>query len=257
MVSNLEREVRKMGEKSEIQEELSAGGKFKNWLQDNIRIILSFLIVATIATGIYSYSKQRTVSPEDNSQSEVKVANEIGDADKKEEKKEDVQVASDNSAEKTEDKKEDVAKENESEDKEKDVVVEDGSSTTDDSGVQLDEASKSVEGESEAPVTDTTGEETETSFIEMAGRGDSVTTLARKATKEYLEKNSVSDLTKEHKIYIEDYIRKHVGHVGRVGIGTKIEFSKDLIREAIEASQKLTDKQLDHLKIYSSRVSGL
>ncbi|RUA12256.1 MAG: hypothetical protein DSY82_01730 [Flavobacteriia bacterium] len=59
-------------EKSEIQEDLGNGGKFKNWLQDNIRIILSILIVATIAAGIYSYSK-RTVVPATGSDDSVKV----------------------------------------------------------------------------------------------------------------------------------------------------------------------------------------
>ena len=51
-----------MEETPEVQEDLGGGGKFKNWLQDNIRIILSVLIVVAIAAGIYSYSK-RTEAP--------------------------------------------------------------------------------------------------------------------------------------------------------------------------------------------------
>lgn len=42
--------------------EESNGNKAKLWFQDNMRIIISILIVALIAGGIYSYSK-RTESP--------------------------------------------------------------------------------------------------------------------------------------------------------------------------------------------------
>ncbi len=42
----------------ESQEELGLGGKVKNWVQDNIRIIISVLIVVVIAGGIYSYSNR-------------------------------------------------------------------------------------------------------------------------------------------------------------------------------------------------------
>jgi len=37
-------------------------GKVKQWLQDNLRIIVSIIIVVAIAGGIYSYSK-RTEAP--------------------------------------------------------------------------------------------------------------------------------------------------------------------------------------------------
>ncbi len=47
-------------------EDLGDGGKFKNWLQDNIRIIISIFIVILIAGGIYSYSKRtETVTKEE------------------------------------------------------------------------------------------------------------------------------------------------------------------------------------------------
>ncbi len=52
-------------------------GKAKQWLQDNLRIIISILIVVAIAGGIYSYSKrsqspsQELASQEMTSQGEV------------------------------------------------------------------------------------------------------------------------------------------------------------------------------------------
>ena len=98
--------------------------------------------------------------------------------------------------------------------------------------------------------------ETETSFVEQAERGNGSTHLARRALAHYLEKNSDSSLTVEHKIYIEDYLRKNVGFQGKVTTKTSIEFSKTLINQAIEKSKTLNDKQLQNLKKYSARVSA-
>jgi|SRR6185369_4353 len=98
--------------------------------------------------------------------------------------------------------------------------------------------------------------ETETSFVEQAGRGDGSTKLARRALSHYLEKNPDSSLSAEHKIYIEDYLRKKVGHSGAITTNTSLEFSKDLIRQAIDSSKTLNDHQLQNLKKYSARVGA-
>ena len=100
-------------------------------------------------------------------------------------------------------------------------------------------------------------EETESSFVESAKAGDGTTHLARRALANFLEKNPDSELTKEHKIYIEDYLRKMVGFTGHVYVGTSVEFSKDLIRQAIDSSKGLTDNQLENLKKYSARVTSI
>jgi uncharacterized protein YxeA len=102
-----------------------------------------------------------------------------------------------------------------------------------------------------------TSKETEGSFVETAVKGDGLTHLARKATANYLEKNQDSALTKEHKIYIEDYLRKNVGQKGGIRVGTSVEFSKDLIAKAIAQSKTLNERQLKNLQKYSSRVSSL
>ncbi len=98
--------------------------------------------------------------------------------------------------------------------------------------------------------------ETETSFVETAERGNGATHLARRALAHYLEKNADSSLTAEHKVYIEDYLRKNVSFRGTVTTSTSIEFSKDLIRQGIEKSKTLNDRQLQNLKKYSARVSA-
>lgn len=105
-------------------------------------------------------------------------------------------------------------------------------------------------------VTKELSQETETSFIELAERGNGSTHLARRALAHYLEKNTDSSLTAEHKIYIEDYLRKNVNFQGSVTPNTSIEFSKDLIQQSIEKSKTLNDRQLQNLKQYSARVSA-
>ena len=97
--------------------------------------------------------------------------------------------------------------------------------------------------------------ETEGSFVETAVAGEGMTHLARRALANSLEKNPDSSLTAEHKIYIEDYLRKNVGQK-QVHIGTSIEFSKNMINEAIAQSKTLNDHQLNNLKKYSARVAA-
>ncbi|MFZ2300164.1 MAG: hypothetical protein WAW00_03455 [Candidatus Moraniibacteriota bacterium] len=105
-------------------------------------------------------------------------------------------------------------------------------------------------------VTAELSRETESSFVEQAERGDGATHLARRALAHYLEKNADSSLTAEHKVYIEDYLRKNVDVRSAVTTQTSIEFSKDLIKQGIEKSKTLNDRQLQNLKKYSARVSA-
>ena len=178
----------------------------KRWFQDNLRIIISIIIVIFIAGGIYSYSK-RGASPVINDEESTQ------------------NVTADQNS-----------------------VTTSGSDQTQATNVAKSKTTVSPENVSK---------ETESSFIETAVKGDGLTVLARKATANYLEKNSDSTLTKEHKIYIEDYLRKNVGHKGGVGIGSSVEFSKDLIQKAISQSKNLNEKQLKNLQKYSARVPSL
>jgi hypothetical protein len=190
-------------EKDSDQE--STQNNIKEWLQDNMRIIISILIVILIAGGIYSYSK-RTESPQ---------ISESG-----------VTSNEDNS------------------------FIEEQAI---DNGSSLSQNNSSKENTSSI----TTSQETENSFIETAAKGDSQTKLARRALADFLEKNPDSALTAEHKIYIEDYLRKNSGHKGRTFVGTSVEFSKDLIKDAISKSKNLNENQLKNLHKYAIRVPSL
>ncbi|MFA4818002.1 MAG: hypothetical protein WC608_04760 [Parcubacteria group bacterium] len=179
-------------------------GKAKQWLQDNLRIIISILIVVAIAGGIYSYSKRSQSPSQDLANQEM---NQPGEG-------------------------------------------------TTEGIVAGDKTTAGTNTENKQGVAAATSQETDNSFIETAGKGDSRTKLARMALANYLEKNPDSTLTPEHKIYIEDYLRKNVPPQ-RVFVGTSLEFSKDLIQNAITKSKTLNDRQLKNLHKYSVLVPSL
>lgn len=190
----------------------------KKWLQDNLRIIISIIIVITIAGGIYSYSKR----------SQAPVVSE--------------------------------------EDVEEQIIDENGLLITDKNGEAnegeiIEGVEKTIQQEetaSQEQVTSVaTSKETNGSFIETAGGGDGATHLARRALANYLEKNPDSELKAEHKIYIEDYLRKKVGFQGRVFVGTSVEFSKDLIQKAITEAKGLNETQVRNLQKYTVLVPSL
>lgn len=96
--------------------------------------------------------------------------------------------------------------------------------------------------------------ETSEGYTEVAESGQGVTHLARKATGRYLEANKADfTVTNEHRVYIEDYIKDRVERMP-VRVGDTRMISKELIREAVSASQKLSDAQLKNLQQYSRVV---
>ncbi|MFZ1654584.1 MAG: hypothetical protein WBO92_04230 [Candidatus Moraniibacteriota bacterium] len=190
-----------MEENMNLNEEERVTDQAKAWLQENLRVIVSFFIVAAIALGIYSYSQRadETVDGTDDS-----------------------------------------------------VVATESNTLGTDKAADV----KSANGQSKtATVPTELSRETEVSFVETASRGDGTTHLARRALMNYLEKTPDSSLTGEHKVYIEDYLRKQLPQRS-LAIGQSAEFSKDMIRQAIDHSKQLNAKQLQNLKKYSSRVAA-
>jgi hypothetical protein len=183
-----------------------------DWIQENLRIIVSVFIVAAIALGIYSYSQRAEIASEN----------------------EDIAALLDTKGEEAE-------------------VTEDGMVAEEATG---DNMMENKETENKVIITEELSQETDTAFVEKAEKGDGTTHLARRALAHYLEKNTDSSLTAEHKVYIEDYLRKHAAHKGWVNPGTSVEFSKASIKEAIESSKNLNQHQLNHLKQFSSKVSA-
>jgi len=195
--------------------------KMKVWLQENLRMLVSIIIVVVIAGGIYAYSKRAqapiandgaTIS-QDSSEGKISVIG--GD------------TAKDGSADQAAD-------------------------TTTPSDAATQPPAENAQKAAPQPASQETG----SSFVQTASKGDSNTTLARRSLANYLEKNPDASLTAEHKIYIEDFLRRQVKD-GRLKIGDTREFSKDAIANAIEKSKSLNEKQLKNLEKYSKRVPGL
>lgn len=95
---------------------------------------------------------------------------------------------------------------------------------------------------------------TDNAFIEVAQKGDGLTHLARRAATRYLsDHESGYTLTNEHRIYIEDHIRKNIKkHPVSVGMEETISF--DLVKQAVEAAGKLSAPQLKNLTKYTNAL---
>lgn len=91
-----------------------------------------------------------------------------------------------------------------------------------------------------------------TTIIEKAVKGDGVTHLARRALKNY-QMDHPQELSNEHKIYIEDFLKNKIG-LNQLEVGEEISFSEDLIKQAINASMELNERQLENLEQYSALV---
>ena len=90
--------------------------------------------------------------------------------------------------------------------------------------------------------------------------GNGITHLARQALKEYLKDKPelASKLKPQQKIYIEDYLRKHITDPPPVlKMTDSISFSTGLLDDAINESLELTDSQLQNLQKYVPLVPSL
>jgi hypothetical protein len=210
---------------SEEVEETSEDGRdnMGNWLQENLRMLVSIVIVIAIAGGIYAYSK-RTQAPSTKNEPAISQ----GEGEGK------ISVIGGETV-----KEEDASTEAKTEE-----------------STPPAEVQKPTDKTTTPPAEVQTSKETESSFMETAAKGDGTTKLARRALANYLEKNTDTSLSAEHKIFIEDYLRRQVSN-GKLKIGDTREFSKDMIAKAIEKSKGLNDKQLKNLQKYAQKVPGL
>lgn len=265
--------------------EESAGG-FRQWVEDNLRLIVSIIIVLAIAGGIYSYSQRSKeaeialteqanqedmlIGDEENEQAQEVTPENIQPT---EEKPSIENAATDETkqiAMKEEDQKEqelEKAREQQAKEKaEQERKAKEEQKAEEARKQELSEMQKNQENQAPQEKTETpepqqpktaTNTETATSFVEVATRGEGLTHMARRTLVGYLEKNPDSQLTKEQKIYIEDYMRRHVNYKGGVHVGSQVEFSKTLVQDAISKSKQLNSEQMKNLERFSQLVPSL
>ena len=95
-------------------------------------------------------------------------------------------------------------------------------------------------------------------FTVKAAQGNGATHLARYALKEYLkDKELKNELGAEQKIFIEDYLRKHVVYPPTLHPGNQLVFSENLIKEAIQKAQALSPAQIQNLSQYVPLVPSI
>ncbi|MDP3997435.1 MAG: hypothetical protein U1C49_01690 [Candidatus Andersenbacteria bacterium] len=88
-------------------------------------------------------------------------------------------------------------------------------------------------------------------YAEVAQAGDGVTNLARRATTRWLSENSAGyDVTNEHRIYIEDYIRKNLSSQP-LALGQTMTIPYDLTAQAVNEAGNLNSAQLQNLSQYT------
>jgi len=93
---------------------------------------------------------------------------------------------------------------------------------------------------------------TEGGYMEVANPGEGVTHLARKAAARWVEENQTDyDISKEHLVYIEDYIKDSMGSQP-LTLGEEKEISFDLIAEAVGSAKDLSETQLKNLSKYTA-----
>lgn len=199
------------------------GEKLTNWIKENFSsVILPIIALLILGGGIYLYSQnQAQVTPP------VGEENATGT--------------------------EEVALEDESEQEEGDELDEEATDET--------QQEQDTETPAEEPTEETEQDKImggpDQGYTITADQGEGITHLARQALKEHLsEQDNAPELTPEHKIYIEDYLQNQKGSHG-LETGDQLEFSADSISDAIEASQNLTDSQLDNLTQYANQAPSL
>ncbi len=114
------------------------------------------------------------------------------------------------------------------------------------------ERSAEQEGEKESNV-DETAEEQKDFYSEQAEEGDGLTHIARKVLRKHIQEEEISGVEEEHIIFMEDYIQKNLGG-GPLSLGEEVAVSFELVSEAFQKAELLTEEQLENLKQYSSLV---
>ncbi len=117
------------------------------------------------------------------------------------------------------------------------------------------ERSTEQEEEKESNVGET-AEEQKGFYSEKAEEGDGLTHVARKVLRKHIQKEGISGVKEEHIVFMEDYIQKNLGG-GPLSLGEEVAVSFELVNEAFQKAELLTDEQLENLKQYSLFVSYL
>lgn len=196
--------------------------KFNSWIKNHSRAITSLIIVAVIVgVGIYAYNRPQ-VSEETTTTTEEQPKEELATTTT-EESNPTIEIS----------KPKETASQ----------PTETAAATTTPAIQSVVKADRKVEMKDDQ-------------IMVMAGTGDGVTHLARQALREYLKADAGVSLNAEQKVFVEDYLKDRTASA-RLAVGEGKNFSKDTIKQAIDAAQKLNENQIKNLGKYAQMVPEL
>lgn len=211
-------------------------GKAKDSLISNWETIIIALIVLIIGVGLYNYQQQKDESAMEGSGLSIAIEEQEEEAENLDEK---IAIEMDKANET------DIINSGSSDEKneKEDETV---------SAVSVENNNNEEETESSVTVSSENGK----AYQVSADKGDGITNLARKALREYLEENNISDVSNEQKVFVEDYLQNRTGQE-LLNLGESRSFSESLIKEAIDQSRGLDSNALENLSGYTTRIANL
>ena len=206
-------------------------GEIADWFKTNWKMILATIVVIGIGIGVYAFYDNYQAEETETDEEIVLEEEALGELDGEL----DEEAVTDEEDETGEEYAEENNEENNEESEEPEWTEEE----TDGEAISFEE-NEEFKG-----------------YVVAAQKGEGITHLARRALSEYMaDKGNCEDLTKEHKIYIEDYLQNRTG-TEYLQLEETRSFSDNLIEEAIDASRTLGDNQLENLEQFSELVPSL
>ena len=206
-------------------------GEIADWFKTNWKMILATIVVIGIGIGVYAFYDNYQAEETETDEEIVLEEEALGELDGEL----DEEAVTDEEDETGEEYAEENNEENNEESEEPEWTEEE----TDGEAISFEE-NEEFKG-----------------YVVAAQKGEGITHLARRALSEYMaDKGNCEDLTKEHKIYIEDYLQNRTG-TEYLQLEETRSFSDNLIEEAIGASRTLGDNQLENLEQFSELVPSL
>lgn len=207
--------------------------KIKDWSYENWQTLLIILIVLIVGISAYNYNQNST-----NNNSNPAVVNTENEPEENFNNEQENEIA-DNSAEKN---NQEAAIESADQ---KEAAKKDGK-TEQFAKAEVASENKNKNEELAVSSSDNAGKQ----YTETAVFGDGITHLARRALEKYIqETGDGANLSKEQKIYAEDYIQNRTGNE-KIEIGHQETFSENLIKEAISKANNLSEKSLENIRKY-------
>jgi hypothetical protein len=222
---------------SNTKKESNLSDQAYEWLQENLRLLVSLFIVAVVAFGIYSYAERTKNAGAIAATGTTSSTN--------------IEVPNTDSEEVTVEIEKETPKPVEAVPAPAPAPAPTGI-TVKPSNEKPTDAAAVAPAATPVPVAVVTG--TDKSVSVTVNKGQGRTHAARAALASYLSASGKT-LSNEQKVYVEDYLAKATAGT-MVNPGTSISFSENMIATAVTKSGELTPKQIQNLTKYTKYITA-